>query len=140
MTRLRGIVAAHCMARPRGGDRERTAVQAAFSAMAPGLSIRSRARILARAVVAEVIALQEREDPIETALADLRASASCDPALTLARDTEAGLSAELVRARVARFEARGARQLDAEQWRTETADIAAELELRWAERFRRQAR
>jgi hypothetical protein len=128
------------MARPRRGDRERAVVQAAFAAMAPGLSIRSRGRILARAVVAEVIALQEREDPIETALADLRASASGDPALILARDAEAGLSAELVRARVARFEARGARQIDAEQWRAETADIAAELELRWSERFRRQAR
>lgn len=128
------------MARPRGGEGERAVVRAAFAAMAPGLSMRSKGRNLARAVVAELIAMQERRDPLEIALADLRASASGEPALVLSRDAEAGLGAELLRARVVRFEARGGRQLSEEQWRTETAEIAGELELRWAERFRRQAK
>lgn len=74
---------------------------------------------------------------MELAIVEIRRQLGNDPALMLALDPETDLAAELVRERLARFEARGCRQVSALDWQAETAAIAEALESRLVERFRR---
>lgn len=123
------------MARPRRDGEERAAILEALAAMPASLSARSKASNLAQRVVAEIIAADRREEPMEIALASAVALLQADPAVALAER----MAAELGRERVARFEARGCKQLPQSQWDAETVQIAAVLEDRFAHRFRRLA-
>lgn len=114
---------------------------AAIGAAAPGkLSVRRRARILAARVVRELLAMAERSESIEIILADLAIALEADPAIEIARNPDFALFAELERERCARFRTRNCRQLSLEEWRRETSEIAAILEARLAEKFRRECR
>lgn len=104
----------------------------------PGrLSHRSRCRKLASRVVAHLVKGNEAED-IELAIARTRAAVEADPAWFLANDPDANLIELLHRERVRRFVERGCRQIGKEAWEAETRQIATDLEVRLAERFRKQ--
>lgn len=137
MRRAGGIVRAYCMARPRRCDGAAELIAAAMGAMAADLSKRSRARILARRVVAELVAEFERKDQLEIALTRARVVLGNDLALQLALHPGLDLVAEYQRERCDRFKARGFTQLPDSEWRAETQSIAAALEARLAERLRR---
>ncbi len=100
------------------------------------LSRRSRAQLLARRVVAELVAMDDRSE-VEASLVRVALLVGADPALALAHDAALDLAGELARERLTRFEARGCRQLSAAAWSAETREIAMVLEKRCAERFRR---
>ena len=140
MIRARGILAAYAMARPRHGQRERGLVLAAFAAMPEHLPQRSKARLLAQRVVAEIMAAAEQVDPFELALFELRTATGGEPAFALAHDPEANLAALLVAERARRFVQRGARQLSPIEWRQEGQEIAETLTAQLADRFRHKAR
>lgn len=93
--------------------------------------------MLARRVVAELVADSMRDDPLELALTRARLALGEDPALLLATCPALDLAADLATERVRRFAARSCRQLSAHEWEAETQDIAGMLEVRFAERFRR---
>lgn len=133
---FRGPVRVFAMARPRA-DAARMLIRAAMATMSDELSARSRAQQLARRVVAELIAANERVEPMEIALASMRAALGSNIALTLALAPELGLEAELGRERAIRFEDRNWRQLSLADWNAETAEIAGVMQSRLAEKFRR---
>lgn len=133
----RGIVNAFCMARPRRCEGVSALIAEAMAAFDSGLSKRSRARILARRVVAELVAEHERTDQLEIVLSKARLLLGADAALQLALHPGLDLVAEFERIRCDLFRARGCRQLPATEWQAETAQIATAMEARLAERFRR---
>ncbi|WCT76331.1 hypothetical protein [Novosphingobium humi] len=134
--RFRGPVRVFAMARPRA-DAARLLIRAAMASMSDELSARSRAQQLARRVVVELIAANERVEPMEIALASLRIAMGSNIALNLALAPELGLEAELGRERADRFEARNWRQLSEADWAAETAEIAQVMQTRLAEKFRK---
>lgn len=121
--------------RPRRGEAELAAVRKALAAMPGRLSARAKCRVLAKRVADHLLAAAI--DPMDGALAKVRAAIEGDPALVLALDPAADLHRDLVRERVTRFERRGCTQLPRPAWEAETREIAAVLESRFAERFRR---
>lgn len=125
------------MARPRRDAGERAAVQCALSAMSPDLSARTRARILAQRVVAEFVRHEIDQDPMAFALAVLEARIGKDPVVQLAHDPCVNVAGAFEQERVARFRARGCRQLDAAAWAAETRAIGEVLVARLCERWRR---
>jgi hypothetical protein len=137
LIRARGILAAYAMARPRRCDTVSALIAGAMGAMAADLSKRSRARILARRVVAELVAEIGRTDQLDIALGNVRKLLADDPALHLALHPGLDLVSEFMRERCNRFSARGCRQIPDSEWRAETESIAAEIEGRLADRFRR---
>jgi hypothetical protein len=106
--------------------------------MPASLSRRACAEIVARRVVAELLAAEERSDPVELGLIEARRVLGCDPVLALATCPEADLAGELMRARVARFVSRGCRWISRQEWDSETIEVGRELAQRLAERFRRR--
>lgn len=121
------------MARPARSAREVQAIRRALAMMPISMSKRSKARCLAHRVVAETLAADQRQDPVELALAAALAAVDDDPIIGLATD----LAGDLARHRLRRFEARGCQQLSAEGWKAETNEIASILETHLAEKFRR---
>lgn len=138
MTQRRGIVRVFNMARPRRPARELDLVERAFADMPAGLSLRTKSAHLARRVVEELMARASCDDPFDRALAALLLAVDADPALELALSEAFGFQGELSRERMARFEARGCRQLASHQWDMETAEIREVLCRRLAARFRRK--
>lgn len=109
----------------------------ALDGMPSGLSVRARCRVLAKRVVAHLVAESVGVDRLGLALAKALAVLQSDPAYRLATDPDADLLAEFERERLTRYQTRGCRQLDRDAWLAETNEIAGLLERRFAERFRR---
>ncbi len=126
------------MARPSRPASEVEAVKHAAALLPPGLSISAKAGLIARGVVAELIADAERSDPFDRAMADARRALLNDPVAAIAFDPEADLAGMVAGERISAFEARGCVQIDATEWAAETANIAAKLEKRLKSRFRRK--
>ena len=88
---------------------------------------------MARRVIAEVVAGDSLEDPVEVALAALRGVLVPDAVCRLSERT----ADDLARERLRRFEARGCKQIPADAWQAETQTILSTLEKRLSEKFRR---
>ncbi|MBV1918570.1 MAG: hypothetical protein KUG65_11000 [Sphingomonadaceae bacterium] len=121
------------MARPAWAADQLAIVREAMGSFPDDMSRRSRARILASRVVAEILASDRCVDPMEIALAEARFALAREAAVMLARD----LASELARERLRRFEARGCQQLAPDAWTAETREIGDELEGRLFEKFRK---
>jgi len=119
---------------------ETNAILSALADAPSGLSVRARCANLARRVVAHLLAEEEHDDPLSAALARTRLAIEAEAAFRLANDPELDLAGVLYRERVARFLARGCRQLGPNEWRAETQAIRATLEDKLAEKFRRAAK
>lgn len=140
MVRLGGLAViasrVFAMARPRLAPSEATAIRLLATRLPPRLSCRRKADELARQVVAAFLADLARVDPFERALFDAQHTLAPDPLHDLATSEALGLSAWFTRERLARFEARGCRQLTDEQWQAETLQLASAARQRLARRFR----
>lgn len=138
MMRVRGVGRVFAMARPRAPEAAKVLVAHALQAMPADMSERSKARVLAKKVVAELVVEVQATDPFENALRRMRCLTEQDPALQLATHPGLDLIGELRRARAKRFEARGCTWIGKADFDAETREIAAALEIRLAERFRRK--
>jgi len=137
VTRRRGIVAVLAMARPARSASEVAAVAAALATFPAAMSLRRKAQMLAQRVVAELMADSD-SDALDQALRALHVSLSHDPVLILATHPDIDLAGELAQERIARFEARGCRQISEDAWNSETDEIVAALRRRLSARFRRR--
>lgn len=128
---IRGPV--YAMGRPRRPGSERVAVRAAAARLPDALSASRKASEIARQAIAAFVDDEGRE-PFERALAGLSQTLDPDPVQAIAND---GIVAEkFVAERMARFEARGCRQVGDEAWRAETRSIARTVQAQLARRFR----
>lgn len=138
MMRVRGVGRVFAMARPRAPETAKALVAEALRAMPADMSARSKARILAARVVEELVREADAADPFESALRRMRRLTGHDPALQLATHPGLDLIGQFRRARTERFEARGCTWIGKADFDAETREIAATLEIRLAERFRRK--
>ena len=124
------------MARPRLPGSERVAVRAAAAQLPDDLSAIRKAARVARQVVRAYLRDEGCTDPFQRALIQAKQSLDPDPAIAIATSPQTDIADKFLSHRLARYEARGGRQLGAEAWEAETRTIAQEVEKQLTRRYR----